>query len=122
MNLRRAAALASIGWYLIFPPTIDETLWICGNGFSASEARELLGWGKDCFRGPTSRTPNTDAPLSKWHQAGEFEHLSDCRQMEQTLCEWENDDNKGRPPEEHIMQRCLAQCFASDDPRLKRGN
>jgi hypothetical protein len=86
MKLQHAIALASIGWYLMVPPTACDVSSACSN--------KSLFWGlvEAPFRGEASRQwlyawryrmkikIASDAPLREWQQIGEFETLSDCRQ------------------------------------------
>ena len=103
MDRRRAAALALVGWYLMYPPSQAETSWICGR--SAEFVRDGLGWGKSCQE--LAHTVDSEAPLAQWHQAGEpFETLSECEEVR---------DKRLKEP-----GMMLAKCIASDDPRLKQ--
>jgi hypothetical protein len=104
MNPRHAAALALVGWYLMYPPSQADTSWICGRSPSAEFARNGLGWGKSCQE--LARLLDSGAPLSQWLQAGEpFETLSECEEVR---------DKRLQEP-----GMTFARCIASDDPRLK---
>jgi hypothetical protein len=79
MNLRHAAGLALVGWYLMIPPSVAKDSWICGDSISAVFARNEFGWGKGCD--VMALTADYDAPLSIWQQSGEpFERLAECEQ------------------------------------------
>ena len=90
MKLRHAAALALMGWYLMFPPP-----------------------GPRSPDGTTSLDYN--APISEWSSFGVFDTADECRaemkrQNEQKL----NPADRGRYEVPH------SQCIATDDPRLAR--
>lgn len=125
MNLRHAAALAVVGWYLMVPPpSVDPST-----------------------RLPTTK-PNLDAPLKYWEKFQDFDSAQDCdsarlnapannrylrerfktsqtpqqrEQLEREL-EMKNHWQKGflsawgRYEE---IRPDFAECFATDDPRLK---
>jgi hypothetical protein len=110
MNLRHAAALALVGWYLMMPP------WF------------------------TDKKPHTEAPMRRWNQTVAFGTKADCtrerlRRLEsvsQTLAEVtvpkshraqsEVTPDVTEPDEtaKALAWSVLAlRCIASDDPRLK---
>jgi hypothetical protein len=102
MNLRDAAALALVGWYLMLPP-------LASSGLCDSEQ-----------------------PLSKWKQHYQYEKLSECEDYVEGLRSHKwiafqlSDDNIKRVPEPDRSglsreKHCgdFAMCVASDDPRLK---
>ncbi len=107
MNLRHAAALALVGWYLMVPPSLADTSWICGHSFSAELSREWLGWGRGCDT--MQRTVAFDAPVSQWREAAPFETLAECEADRETL----------HKSSESATPSFNAQCVATDDPRLK---
>ena len=99
MNLRHAAALALVGWYLMVPPPIPGTARV-----------------------------DQSAPLSQWKVRRQFPHDQGCeaakaRLREQALAaQTQNDAADPRRGERNPEQRCIlcnAQCVAQDDPRLK---
>src|SRR5260221_9838427 len=77
MSRRRAAALALVGWYLMVPPSLADTSWICGNSFGAVLARDQFGWGGDCRI--MAHTVDLDAPLRNWTETQPFETLAECQ-------------------------------------------
>ena len=100
MNLRHAAALALVGWYLMQPP-------------SNSGGR-----------------PDSKAPLSQWQESGAFdsaderskERFDTIKMYEKTLADAQ--ESKASHDSLDMLQNGLlafwnAQCIASDDPRLK---
>jgi len=97
MNLRHAAALALVGWYLLMPPM-------------PVEPSGLLG------------PPDLRAPLSKWDQEGEYDHVGDC-QSEIFQIRNYSLDSKIKPKNRGAANAALAilnaRCIATDDPRLK---
>ena len=109
MNLRHAAALALVGWYLMVPPSMSEMDWTCGDSLSAHAYHKLFGTAdeKECAKFAEIEAPN--APISKWHEASPFETLSACEEGQKRLI----DAAKLSSPEHG------AKCIASDDPRLK---
>jgi hypothetical protein len=114
MNLRHAAALAMMGWYLILPPMpMDSVTGI----------------------GPTA----PDAPLSKWTIIESFDTAGDCEQRKTShekdimneLLKFNEEghwsinpsgyrDPKYAKPVAILMRGMRAVCIASDDPRLKQ--
>jgi hypothetical protein len=115
MNIRHAAALALVGWYLMLPPV----------GYDSKLARFVTGgWNDD-------GSPN----LSRWEQAGSFDTASDC-QSAVTLLNPEGTaqlkTDRAAPKLADIMKRRHSElvaileiqkqnalCVATDDPRLK---
>ncbi len=108
MKLHHAAALALVGWYLMVPPSMSETNWLCGTSLPATASHELFGTGneKECAR--WAEIADMNAPLSEWHEASPFETLSDCEEGQKRLI----DAAKPGSPEHG------AKCIATDDPRL----
>jgi hypothetical protein len=106
VNLRHAAVLALVGWYLMVPPSMADT-WICGHSLSAGLSREWFGWGKGCDT--MERTVDFDAPLPQWRVSAPFETLAECEADRETL---HKESDSGTPS-------FNAQCIATDDPRLK---
>ena len=98
MNIRHAAALALVGWYLMVPPRI-----------------------------PGTGEVNKGVPLSQWTKRRLFPHDEGCEaaktrlRQEALAAQTQNDaadPRRGRNPELHCVL-CKAQCVAEDDPRLK---
>jgi hypothetical protein len=154
MRFRHAAALATVGWYLMVPPNACDLS-------SACTGSSIFWSAVESFR---SQTPSNrqsefvwrdrlnnelvfDAPLSKWHQIGEFETLAECRsrynenlkplphEQEQALNSAKmelNDEGETNPSNDELQSRARliegfindqalqGKCVASDDPRLAK--
>jgi hypothetical protein len=104
MNLRHAAALALVGWYLIAPPV----------------------------RQPKSEPPYLDdhAEYRAWRILHSFKTRSECESgKERVVRDAENGDLTDlsggvagvldENPKPWLVQQIEAQCIATDDPRLK---
>ena len=89
MNLRHAAALALVGWYLMMPPLDQDT-----------------------------RDWNTAAPFSEWTTIKSFHSKKDCRVDTHEALEAYRiqhfRDATPTPEYEGILR-----CVANNDPRLK---
>ena len=107
MNLRHAAALALVGWYLVAPPIVHD---------------------------PGRWHPNVVAPVNEWIVAKSFDSVADCEkrseedsknaQDPQSLVSMTKQMNSmGAGPVWHsddlLMEMINEHCIASDDPRLK---
>ena len=96
MKPRHAAALALVGWYLMVPP-------ILSNGPSPSIVDARVG---------------VEKPLSEWDVQDTFDSATECKRARQTLTAKTvaNDPNLRA-----LLEKAdsLAQCVATDDPRLK---
>ena len=90
MNLRHAAALALVGWYLMVPPH--------------------LHWHGQY------ETYSPDAPLSEWKHKATFDTEVDCKRAITKGC---GNVNQNGEVIGHVGPLCYAQCISSDDPRLK---
>jgi hypothetical protein len=101
MNLRHAAALALVGWYLMQPPSDN------------SHGR-----------------PDSDAPLPQWQESGSFDSAAKCNKerfdtintYEKLLAEAQKSKSSGRDidtAQNGLLAFLKAQCIATDDPRLK---
>jgi hypothetical protein len=93
MNLRHAAALALVGWYLMVPPR-------------ASDHRTFI----------------FDAPLREWSTImGSYDSAKECaNDRTAQLNFWTNDAAKGLPYRAATLDSLEHPvCIASDDPRLK---
>ena len=108
MNSRHAAALALFGWYLMVPPSMSETNWVCGASLVASVSHELFGTGNEKVCAEQAKIADMNAPLSEWHEASPFETLSACEEGQKRLL----DTARPGSPEHGAM------CVATDDPRL----
>ena len=100
MNLRHAAALALVGWYLMVPP---------------------VHWGivKAPMRSNTVYF-DPDAPLSQWWTQDSFETLSDCREGRFVWIKNERYAEKPEPGKTILYHAMLnAVCVSTDDTRLK---
>ena len=76
MKPRHAAALALAGWYLMVPPSMSETNWVCSASLVASVSHELFGTGNEKVCAEQAKIADMNAPLSEWHEASPFETLS----------------------------------------------
>jgi hypothetical protein len=101
MNLRHAAALALVGWYLMVPPL-----------------RHGRPTGADAV-GP-------EAPLWLWQNMGSFDSAADCYKYKNFLSDrhaaGENAQGGTLPPDlkaEFQAEDSDAKCIATDDPNLK---
>jgi hypothetical protein len=102
MKLGRAVALGLTGWYLIIPPRVSD-------------------WPVVVY--------DTNAPLSKWQQAGSFYYTADqCDEnkkktaglMLQTIDKAAGEDEQKAKAMQSIMAMLSRlQCIATDDLRLK---
>jgi hypothetical protein len=95
MNLRHAAALALVGWYLMYPPTTPRP-----------DHRNL-----------------TDAPLAEWKSGKSFDTAKECEaarlRVKKSAKELE-DATVGDAVFHNLAENIAsAQCIDSDDPRLK---
>jgi hypothetical protein len=102
VNLRHAAALALVGWYLMMPPIVR----------------------------PSGRegTADTNTPLSKWVKVirGTFDSEDACGVALRRFQFGVQSNYQSAAPEaltesefQSIQQASSAKCIASDDPRLK---
>jgi hypothetical protein len=108
MNLRHAAALALVGWYLMYAPVSEHS------------PPDLIGKEIDAH-----------APLNKWQVLSVFDSASQCQAMVDAA---RNTANDPPPPESHATEvgrvaltpdqyreRLLTtQCVSTDDPRLAK--
>ena len=110
MNLRHAAALALVGWYLMMPP---DNWTLCSKSVADCEAI-------------------SDAPLGRWNTTQSFDSANQC---EQARSVWEGRGTKdfnaakfnsyetlttSRSTRLMLDQgRIAARCVSTDDPRLK---
>ena len=94
MNLRHAAALALVGWYLMVPPPVVH-----------SSVRDL------------------DAPLSKWGIFSTHDSAAECEQGLVAFYKLAKTELVANPSDERdriqFYQLESSQCIATDDPRLK---
>ena len=103
MNLRHAAALALVGWYLMAPPTLS------------------IGDTSDIKSGRW-RT-KVSAPVREWQILESFDSASDCENMKGKLVmrgDKAMDREKASSYKEAFaIASTQAVCIATDDPRLK---
>ena len=93
MNLRHAAALALVGWYLMIPPPMD------------------LSDG--------SVVPDLSAPLSRWLAREPFRTADDCTaELEVMRLRGEQVRREEHYPRSDLYEY-TSRCVRSDDPRLK---
>jgi len=96
MNLRHAAAVALVGWYLMIPPVIEKA---------------------------GSYEADFNAPLSRWSVNSPFDSASECRAVNANLVLQQRrvfDQAQVHSRDWAVAQRLVvSQCIASDDPRLK---
>ena len=152
VNLQHAIVVSLVGWYLMMPPTAADldtacngqsVFWAVVGTFSSQTGRDSEMQRCDHLR----YRLDTDAPLSKWHQVGEFENLAACQARydenqkpltnEAAFARWTARDeliNEGKPhpSDEEVSARAQESsagisaqtagetCFASDDPRLAK--
>ncbi len=91
MNLRHAAALALVGWYLMVPPMDLATHKL-----------------------------NPDARFSAWHNFGSYDHASACSSdREEQLNFWFRKGSLSEGERLTVEGLQYSQCIATDDPRLK---
>lgn len=109
MNVRHAAALALVGWYLMVPPASDWTRW---QQTLASTKPQQGGGDYDVFG-------FFGAPLLKWKQQGEFDSQTDCEKARQQLRTRDGTDANQSPRNAKQYTADHAWCIATDDPRLK---
>jgi hypothetical protein len=133
MNLRHAAALALVGWYLMLPPTKHP--W----------SRDLWRWWTGSSN-PIVKECNLDAPFLEWEESKEYESLSACqadqakasarkrkeldeinKYMEEAASPPMTKNAKSafeeiyrKSEEREIECAGYARCVASDDPRLAK--
>jgi len=106
MNLRHAAALALMGWYLLIPPVFSP-----------------MGAHQRSFN-------DLSAPLNRWDIWAKFDSQGSCEKEQQRLRTEAPlrlnfaHDHPDQDPNGNIVAVSeawqLAECIASDDPRLKR--
>jgi hypothetical protein len=96
MNLRHAAALALMGWYLMMPPI-----------------------GAD-------RSINDDASISQWRITNSYDKASECEENRNAYKRMTADQAKAyhlalkeSDTELVLMDMKMGVCIATDDPRLK---
>ena len=100
MNLRHAAALTLVGWYLLSPPIVME--------------------------GDKAKV-NSSVPLSKWHIARVYETKSVCERMiakdratAEIQKDWNNPLGNVAAANKQYVWLKNQRCIASDDPRLAK--
>ncbi len=95
MNLRHAAALALVGWYLMTPPPL------------VPPRGEVL--------------VDALAPLSNWRVFHAYDSAKQCEQQHSAMFdEAKGHQNSTDASERAVFQMAMsAQCIATDDPRLK---
>lgn len=101
MNLRYAAALALVGWYLMLPTAAECVESDRGNKWPLMVP-------------PTIKTDNGpkidfNAPLNDWWRMGKYRSREDC---ERTRANWPTGNWTGQ-------QVSHGKCVSIDDPRLK---
>jgi len=134
-----AAALASVGWYLMMPPTQEQLDSTCRGGPSVMDHVAALIGRDEADKVHARRCDQEgievalDAPLSVWDRSGEFETLKE-RKAEQQKPMTQQDKMKtalafsvmreSGITKDALMSsldlaRASAKCIATDDPRLK---
>ena len=109
MNLRHAAALALVGWYLMLPPPTP-----------------------DGVTNPALRFVESDAPLSKWSIQRSYDTAESCEKAKEKAkkaarqaiiseggCFDSDRSVRGRIKTTDEITTVDALCIASDDQRLK---
>jgi hypothetical protein len=104
MNLRHAAALALVGWYLMMPPLKPDGL------------------------------PDKSMPLAQWDTMKSYDSASDCEKFRASgefrtgSCWFDSDPKTGNlepwksEDRDHFgirLRNCEGRCISTDDPRLK---
>jgi hypothetical protein len=100
MNLRHAAALALVGWYLLMPPVVDE--------------------------GDTAKVDHS-VPLSQWYRGDRvYETQSACeetnarfRAIGESHKNWIGPSGSVAAANHRYVLMTNQRCIATDDPRLK---
>ena len=105
MNLRHAAALALVGWYLMMPPVNTEG----GKAFV-----------------------DLHASVQRWTRTGDFDSFADCdKAREKTQQNVQTAEERGlenaarmdaNPPDQDLAEYEAARqmkCVSKDDPRIK---
>ncbi len=96
MNLRHAAAVALVGWYLMVPPVVEKA---------------------------GSYEADFNAPLSRWSVDSPFDTAAECRAVNANLVQQQTrvfDQAQAHSRERAVAQRLIvSQCIETDDPRLK---
>jgi hypothetical protein len=104
MNIRHAAALALVGWYLMIAPASGEQSDPNHPGFD-----------------PTNSKFRFYAPLSKWTQIGEFDSATECHQQREKQLKQHLYNLMGiSRAEERNVEGLWARCIGTDDPRLAK--
>jgi hypothetical protein len=97
MNLRHAAALALIGWYLMIPPINPADIG--------------------------SSTVKIDSPLAQWKTYKSFDSAAECEaakpEMINAIASGLSEFQKKDKTNPEYVGAWNAKCVASDDPRLK---
>jgi hypothetical protein len=139
LNLRHAAALALVGWYLMVPPVKQTYSWGDDIHYWLDRLPGILPQGQAPFTAAAKCTRN--APISEGTQSDEFESLAECKSAAEgfpakTKQEIENVEKglqqevpghpgksaeENREDQEETLCAYYAQCIATEDPRL-RGN
>ena len=117
MNLRHAAALALVGWYLMVPPMVQKEDWQLGVRHSTAPLSEWFIWNS--FDTADACTKARDAlrarPLSNALTDDYHRWLAGRASSINLLEEWENIYSDLLAINNAFSQ---AQCIATDDPRL----
>jgi hypothetical protein len=106
MNLRHAAALALVGWYLMTPP------------LGPMKCSSVPNAGLALILGCQAKI-ESQAPLLQWKRvpdSQEFEYKTDCERAISNDCHREVEADGTSNLEGEL---CNAECIATDDRRLK---
>ncbi len=110
VNLRHAAALALVGWYLMVPPPYGpEWYELC---------RDTAGDQSS----PQSHECAEIRLISKWNHVGSYETADECEAARNRLVKnfkYKTPPNGVVTPEEAKDSMINSECIATDDPRLK---
>jgi hypothetical protein len=112
MKLRRAAALALVGWYLMIAParSIPEA---CLNGLVDEDLCRA-------YMTMPGLPLDTHAPLSTWTTIAGFDSATACAQARKKAIDAEAQQLANSTPANDLNTLELAiECIATDDPRLK---
>jgi hypothetical protein len=112
MSTRHVAALALVGWYLMTPPLESMK---CSTNADHGLANEWAGPAiKQC-----QAKIESQAPVRQWKRvpdSQEFERKTDCERAISNDCHREIEPDGTSNLEGEL---CIAECIATDDPRLK---
>jgi hypothetical protein len=107
MKFRHAAAIALTGWYLMTPPLQD---WLMINKLSADAKAGVTGQDYSWMK---------MARLSLWENLAPFDSAAQCYAALAALRQKADPEPHSEAKNQTQYEARMAQCIASDDPRLK---